>query len=159
MIAYDEWKKLTLSQFWSKKILNGIIRSISEELQEVYDIQQQLRSLTNIDVQQGVNLDNIGDIVCVSREKAQEILLKDEQFEMTDDLYRNVLKFMIALHGSSATYYDIINGIRLIWDVDNVTYSEDRAHPASYTLDLGERDPDDDKTANSRTLTIRAFHR
>ena len=120
MNAYDEWKQLTLSQFWGKRILGGIMRAICEELQEVYEIQQQLRTLTNIDTQEGVNLDHIGDIVCVSREDAQEILLKDESFEMTDELYRNVLKFMIALHGSSATYYDIIDGIWLIWNLENV---------------------------------------
>lgn len=156
MNAYDEWKQLTLSQFWGKRILGGIMRAICEELQEVYEIQQQLRTLTNIDTQEGVNLDHIGDIVCVSREDAQEILLKDESFEMTDELYRNVLKFMIALHGSSATYYDIIDGIRLIWNLENVKYLEKRDQPASYTLDLGERRPSDDNAANSRTLTIKA---
>ena len=156
MIVYDEWKNLTLSQFWGKKVMDGIIRAISEELQEVFDILQQIRTLTDIDKQEGVNLDNIGDIVCVTRDDAREVLLKDEAFEMTDELYRKVLKFMIAMHNSSATYYDIINGLRLIWDLEDVRYSEDRDRPASYTLDLGERDPADDKVVNSRTLTIRA---
>ena len=58
---YEEWKQLTLSQFWGKQKIEGIMRAISEELQEVYEIQQQLRTLTNIDIQEGVNLDNIGD--------------------------------------------------------------------------------------------------
>lgn len=156
MIIYEEWKKATLSQFWGKKILGGIIRAISEELQEVYTIQQQLRSLTDIDAQEGVNLDNIGDIVCLGREDAQEILLKDEAFEMTDELYRKVLKFMIALHSSSATYYDIINGIKLIWNLADVSYSEDRNRPATYILNLGEREIDEDSAVDARTLTIRA---
>ena len=56
---YEEWKQLTLSQFWGKKKIEGIMRAISEELQEVFEIQQQLRTLTNIDTQEGVNLDNI----------------------------------------------------------------------------------------------------
>ena len=156
MIVYDDWKNLTLSQFWGKRVLDGIIRAISEELQEVFDILQQIRTLTDIDKQEGVNLDNIGDIVCVTREDAREVLLKDEAFEMTDELYRKVLKFMIAMHNSSATYYDIANGLRLIWSLEDVRYSEDRERPASYTLDLGERDPDDDKVVRSRTLTILA---
>ena len=78
---YEEWKQLTLSQFWGKKKIEGIMRAISEELQEVFEIQQQLRTLTNIDTQEGVNLDNIGDIVCLSREDAQKILRKDKSFD------------------------------------------------------------------------------
>lgn len=156
MNIYDEWKKLTLSQFWNKKILGGIMRAISEELQEVYAIQQQLRSLTDIETQEGINLDHIGDIVCLSREDAQEILMKDDAFEMTDELYRKVLRFMIALHSSSATYYDIIDGIKLIWNLEGVSYFEDRNRPATYILDLGERDIDEDSAVDARTLTIRA---
>ena len=156
MNMYEEWKELTLSQFWDKKILGAIILAISEELQEVYEIQQQIRTLTDLDLQQGVNLDHNGDIVCTSREDAQEILLKDESFEMTDELYRKVLKFMISLHSSSATYYDIIDGIRLIWNLENVKYSEDRSRPATYILDLGEQNIDDDLVNSSRTMTIKA---
>lgn len=106
---YKEWRQLTLSQFWGKKNIEGIMRAICEELQEVYEIQQQLRTLMDIDTQEGVNLDNIGDIVCLSREDAQKILKKDEAFEMTDKLYRSVLRYMIAMHGSSATYYGFLH--------------------------------------------------
>ena len=35
---YEEWKQLTLSQFWGKKKIEGIMRAISEELQEVFEI-------------------------------------------------------------------------------------------------------------------------
>jgi len=153
---YEEWKQLTLSQFWGKQKIEGIMRAISEELQEVYEIQQQLRTLTNIDIQEGVNLDNIGDIVCLSREDAQKILRKDKSFEMTDELYRKVLKYMIAVHGSAATYYDIVNGIKLIWNLDNVTYVEDRERPATVLLKFPEFSMDDEDPTVDRILLIRA---
>lgn len=152
---YKEWRQLTLSQFWGKKNIEGIMRAICEELQEVYEIQQQLRTLMDIDTQEGVNLDNIGDIVCLSREDAQKILKKDEAFEMTDKLYRSVLRYMIAMHGSSATYYDIVNGIKLIWNVDSVTYTEDRSRPATVLLKLPAATLDDADPAVDRILSVK----
>lgn len=152
---FPEWKRLTLSQFLGKKKLEGIMRAICEELQEVYDIQRQFCSLTNIDAQEGVNLDNIGDIVCLSREDAQKILRKDKSFEMTDALYRNVLKYAIMMHGSNATYYDIMNSIGLIWNLDNVTYYEDRSRPATILLKLPLISLDDVDFSMDRVLSIR----
>lgn len=156
MIVYDELIATTLSQFWDKPVITGILRAIADELQEVYTIQQQLRKLTDIDSQEGVNLDNIGDIVGISRADAQGIILRDDAYEMTDDLYRKMLKYKILLNNSAATYYDIINGIKLIWNVNNVTYIEDREKPATYIISLGEHDISEYDALSARTLTIRA---
>lgn len=78
---YKEWRQLTLSQFWGKKNIEGIMRAICEELQEVYEIQQQLRTLMDIDTQEGVNLDNIGEA------KSLRSNLSDKQDKVPQPLY------------------------------------------------------------------------
>ena len=92
--------------------------------------------LLNIDAQEGVNLDHIGEIVSLSRTEAHEFIVTNEEFEMTDELYRKMLRYKILLNNSNATYYDIMEGVSIIWDTDNVIYREDPSRPATIFLDL-----------------------
>lgn len=156
MNMLNEWMGLTLSQFYGKPVLGGIIRAMSEVLQEVYEEQQELRKLLDIDAMEGSNLDNIGDIVCLSRGDARKIFRRGEGFELTDELYRKALKYKTVLNNSSATYYDIIRGIDLIWNTSDVLYREEKDRPATYILDLMNRSIDDDNALSARTTTIKA---
>lgn len=156
MNILDEWLELTLSQFYGKPILGGVVKAMSEVLQDVYEEQQELRKLLDIDIMEGANLDNIGDIVCLSRGDARKIFRRGEGFELTDELYRKALKYKTILNNSSATYYDIIRGIDLIWNTSDVLYREERDRPATYILDLMNQNIDDDNALSSRTTTIKA---
>ena len=152
---FDEWKYLTLSQFYDKRILMGIIRALSETLDEVYREQQELRMLLNIDAQEGVNLDHIGEIVSLSRTEAHEFIVTNEEFEMTDELYRKMLRYKILLNNSNATYYDIMEGVSIIWDTDNVIYREDPSRPATIFLDLKTVNVDGIDPGIGRILAIK----
>ena len=156
MKVIDEWKNLTLSQFYDKPVLWGIIRAISEIFQAAYEEQQELRNLLEIDSQEGINLDNLGDILCLTRTQAHQILRRSSEFELTDELYRKALKYKIILNNSNATYYDIMEGIRIIWDTDDVVYREDEDYPATYILDLKSNDINATDILESRTMTIKA---
>lgn len=156
MKVIDEWKKLTLSQFYDKPVLWGIIRAISEIFQEAYAEQQELRKLLDIDNQEGINLDYIGDILCLTRTQAHQILRRNNEFELTDELYRRALKYKIILNNSNATYYDIMEGIGIIWNTGDVVYREDENHPATYILDLKSYDINSGDVLESRTMTIKA---
>ena len=156
MKVIDEWKNLTLSQFYDKPVLWGIIRAISEIYQDAYAEQQELRKLLDIDSQEGVNLDHIGDILCLTRTQAHQILRRNNEFELTDELYRKALKYKIILNNSNATYYDIMEGIGIIWNTGDVVYRENENHPATYILDLKSYDINSGDILESRTMTIKA---
>lgn len=152
---YDEWKRLTLSQFYGKKILMGIARAAAEILEQVYEEQQELRTLLDIDAQEGVNLDHLGEIVSINRTEAHEFIVTNEEFEMTDELYRKMLRYKILLNNSNATYYDIMEGVNIIWDTDNVIYRETPERPATIFLDLKTVNVDGIDPGIGRILAIK----
>lgn len=156
MNVLNEWRELTLSQFYGKRVLDGIIRAMSEVLQGVYEEQQELRHLLDIDAMEGANLDIIGDIVCLSRGDARNLFRREEGVMLTDESYRKALKYKIILNNAGATYFDIIRGIDLIWNTSDVLYREERNRSATYILDLMNQDIENDNALSARTTTIKA---
>ena len=51
-----------------------------------------------------------------------------------DEHYRHYIRYKILKNTSICTYYDIIQAIQMLWDVNNIEYFEDPKEPATMTL-------------------------
>ena len=121
-------------QFRHKDNIEVLIQAIAHQLQDVYDFFTDLDINRRIDNAEGVQLDRIGDIVCLSR--AQAGLLTGSPITvpvLNDETYRKYLKYKILLNTSSCTYKDLMNGFSLFLD-DTVYYREDLDKPATIVL-------------------------
>lgn len=152
----ERWMEDVPAQFRNKKNIKILMSAFADELEEVYKMQQQLKQLTDIEKCEGKNLDTIGVITSMARKDAYVLLEKDKDAIVTDENYRNVLRYKILQNTSDGTYKDIVQGIRLLWGDYQVHYREDDRTPATYYLDLGTYPIDDTSALLKRTLTIRA---
>lgn len=153
---FADWLQDLPQQFQGKTNIESLIAAFSRQLEEIQKVFDDLEEKTSIDTAVGENLDMVGDIVCLSRKDAHSYINRDGNFEMTDDLYRKILKFKILKNTSEATYYDIMDGVSLLWNLDNVKYREDKSRPATYILDLQRHPLEGESPIDERVLTIKA---
>lgn len=126
----------TLEQFRDKPNIQVLHNALARQLQEVHDFFLQLKSCRNLDSAIGKQLDGIGDIVCLSREKAGEYAEMFPTGIIGDEEYRALLKSKIIINTNDATYHGIIKSIRSLYGTFPVYYSEDPSLPATMILEL-----------------------
>lgn len=157
MEIVDKWLNDLPQQFQSKKNIEVLIRAFSRQMQEIYDVFDTMELKTSIEGATGVNLDYCGQNVGLTRKQALLYLEKGELYEVTDEIYRNVLKFKILENTCDATYPNIMEGLKLLWGTEDVVYMEDSNRPATYILNIKKQPIEDPDILNNRTLTLRGM--
>lgn len=99
-------------QFKGQPKIEALCNAIGQQMSEVYDFFEQLSTCLNIDSAEGALLDRIGEIVVLSRKEAQELLGKSDA--VTDEEYRQMIKYKIRLNYGDATRKSIINAVKTI---------------------------------------------
>lgn len=123
-----------IEQFRGLPNIAVLNKAVARQLQEVYDFLLQLKTVLLIDASSGKQLDNIGDIVQISRREAAA-LARQSSYSYSDEdaMYRVFLYYKIFLNTAECTYSDIMRSIYMLWDGE-LTYQEDPAEPATIIL-------------------------
>lgn len=133
-----------IEQFKSGENTNALCNAIDKQISDLMAACDQVQLLTNIDAAEGKQLDNIGDILCLTRSQAA-LLCGDTIFfeEMTDEPYRRYLKYKAIRDASDCTYYSLISSLKAILGEDaSIVYSEDADYPATILLDITPNNDD-----------------
>lgn len=154
MSVYEKWIKHIPSQFVGKLNIDAVITAFAIQIEEVKKVNEELMSIVDIDTAFGKNLDMIGDIVNVSRKKAYTLLNAEASIEITDDMYRNVLRFQALKNNSNATYADIMRGLHLLWGNAIIKYEEAVREPASIEISIQDITTDETDPALVKPMVI-----
>lgn len=88
MKIVDSWLNDLPQQFLEKKNIEALIRAFSKQLQEIEDVFDNLKNLTDLDTAAGQNLDMVGTIIPLSRKRKPEYwqvsMLRTLLFPMKD---------------------------------------------------------------------------
>lgn len=115
----DALSRLT-SEFDKSPLLRGFIEAMVTPLESFESEADQLKTQRWIDTAIGEQLDGCGSIVNVLRQGR------------SDDEYRNAIKFQIFVNTSTATPNDLMKGLRLLTNPDDIQYIEQ--YPATAIL-------------------------
>lgn len=155
MKIVDKWLKDLPQQFQGKKRIEVLISAFARQMEEVKKVFDDVNQLTDIDTAHGINLDYVGDIVVLSRKDAQVILRSKMDQELGDELYRQVLRYKAIKNTCDCTYEDIVGTMKLLWDVDYVTYVEKPERPATIFMQMPPFDINISDPVAKRVLAIR----
>lgn len=145
------WIQDMPQQFQGKQNIEILIRALSRQMEEVETVLREINTLTDIDTAHGKNLDGVGDIVCMSRKEAGELVKQRyEEPVISDERYREYLRYKILRNTSDCTYWDIMQALDILWDVTRAAYYERADRPATIfiglpTVDIEEEDPAEGK--------------
>lgn len=154
--VYEEWIASIPSQFRGQPNIESIIKAFSKQMEEVIAVNKQLKEIVDIDTAIGRNLDMIGTIVNASRKEAYILLNRELDTVITDELYRNVLRFQALKNNSNATYADIMKGLHLLWGgAAKIKYAEAVREPASIEISIADITSDETDPALIRPMVIR----
>ena len=156
MKVYDSWVEDIPCQFRGKPNITAIINAFSRQVEELLEVNRQLVELTDLDTAEGKNLDMLGDVVNVSRKDAYVLLNREATVEITDAMYRNVLRFHALKNNSDANYLDIMKGLHLLWSNARIHYAEAVREPASIEVSIEDITTDETDPALVRPMVIRA---
>lgn len=124
-------------QFRGKENLGILVSALGRQLQEVSDFLNSLLLLRQIDMVSGTHLDEIGEIVCLTRMEAALLVGAKIPFDvLSDERYRNYLKYKILLNTSDCTYGSLISAVKMFWKGERVSYREDPDFPATIILTI-----------------------
>lgn len=134
----DDWLKDIPQQFLDKRNIEILVSAFAKQIQELYKVYSDLNLLTDLETAFGVNLDYVGTIIPMSRKDASEIAgVKEHDYIMEDKLYRKYLKYKNLVNTSECTYYDIIEGLKLLLGDDaKISYVEKKEYPATIFIRL-----------------------
>lgn len=122
-------------QFQGKEPIKILVRAFASQLDELSKVFDDLTRLRSVDTAQGKQLDGVGDIVVLTRSDAMRLIKGAITYDIIDDEhYRHYIRYKILKNTSICTYYDIIQAIQMLWDVNNIEYFEDPKEPATMTL-------------------------
>ena len=152
MLIEKTWFEDIPQQFHGKPKIEVLIKAFSRQLDELIKAFDDISNLT-LDNATGANLDHIGTILSLTRKDLHSLLSISD--EINDELYRRVLKYKALKNTGDGTYEDIMSSISLLWNVDNIVYKEDPAHPATVFIDLPQVSLDDFDPVLSKTLAIK----
>ncbi len=99
-----------------------LIRAFVTSMQEIDNVDQDLKNNRSIDTSIGVQLDGLGQILGISR-------LPNE----SDDDYRERLKFQIYINKGNATPEEIITVLKFLTKANKIRYHE--YYPAAFQMD------------------------
>ena len=155
MQILDKWMEDIPQQFLSKHNIEVLIKAFARQLQEVQQVFDDLKTMLSLDTATVENLDHVGTIVSLSRKDAHTILRKAKDTEITDDVYRNVLRYMTLKNSCECTYEDIMESMRLIWNETDISYVEKPERPATIFIMLRNADIDGMDPVLGRVLAIK----
>lgn len=154
-MTLKNWMNDIPQQFLNKKNIEVLIKAFARQMDELYQVHEDLRLSTTLEKATGQSLLYIGDILSTSLKEAQEILMLADNTEITDERYRKVLQYKTLQNNCECTYDDIMESISLLWNTDNIRYKEDPEHPATIYIVLPEVDVDGIDPAVGRVLAIK----
>lgn len=153
----EEWINNIPCQFRNQRNIVALIEAFSKQMDELLEVNSQLVKVVDIDTAQGANLDMLGTIVNVSRKEAHILLNREMSVVITDEMYRNVLRFQALKNNSNATYPDIMKGMYLLWGENaKIRYAEAVREPASIEISIADITTDETDPALIRPMVIRA---
>lgn len=133
----DEWIEDIPQQFQGKKRIEALISAFSKQMEELQQVFTQLDLETDLDSAVGKNLDMVGDIVTLTRKQAGVLAGIDvEDPVISDERYRQFLKYQMLVNTNECTYHDLMDGLALLWNVSPIYYREDEALPAVIILTM-----------------------
>lgn len=153
-ILYN-WLNDLPQQFLEKERIEALIKAFSRQMEEVKKAFDELDSITNIDKATGKNLDMVGSIIPINRTEAYTILRRTKEATVSDDLYRQVLKYKMLKDTSSCTYYDIVESIHMLWNAGDVHYLEKEDSPATIFISINDADLDGTDSLYGRATAIK----
>lgn len=156
MQTAKNWFNDLPQQFHDKHNIEVLITAFSRQLDELLQVFDDLDRKTDIDTAVRTNLDGVGNILCMSRKDATEIVREAMTYEMSDDLYRQVLRYQKMKQTCECTYEDIMGAISLLWDTNNIKYTEDPERPATVLLELPDTSVESMDPATGRILSIKS---
>lgn len=144
MVDYFASLKADLvEQFKGQPNIEAVMEVIAEQLQDVADFYEDLRTQRSISTAVGSQLDGVGDIVVLSRAEAGELSSFVNPGEpINDETYRKYLFYKVLKNTNTCTYPDLIRSFRMFWEKP-LYYHEDPKHPAVMYLDAGILSPED----------------
>lgn len=138
----DAWLRDLPQQFQDKHNIEVLISAFGRQLQEIQQVFDSMNSKLDLDTAVGQNLDYVGTIIPLSRKEAGELAGIQEEPVISDERYRQFLRYKNLVNTSECTYYDLILGMELLWDLDKVHYMEDPDYPATILFETDEMDLD-----------------
>lgn len=149
MAILDKWIEDLPQQFQGKDNIEILIKAFSKQIEELIEVFNQLDTQTDLESAVGKNLDMVGDIVTLTRKEAGILAGIDvEDPVISDERYRQFLKYQMLVNTNECTYKDLMDGLALLWDVSPIYYLEDPALPAVIILTMPFLTP------GGRTVTL-----
>lgn len=153
-ILYN-WLNDLPQQFLEKERIEALIKAFSKQMEEIKKVFDELDSITDIDKATGKNLDMVGSVIPINRTEAYTILRRAKETTVSDDLYRQVLKYKMLKDTSSCTYYDIVESIHMLWNAGDVHYLEKEDSPATIFISINDADLDGSDSLYGRATAIK----
>lgn len=153
MPTADKWLSDLPRQFQGKKNIEILINAFAKQLDELIEVYETLNTKTDIDTATGDTLDMVGSIVNLSRKAACELMLYGDETTITDESYRQALRFMKYQNLGDGTYDSLMEAVEGLFPDYHVRYTEDPDSPASFRLDVEA--PRLEDTSLFRTIPIK----
>lgn len=133
----DKWLQDIPQQFQGKRNIEVLISAFAKQLQELEQVFEDLNTKTDLETATGQNLDMVGTIIPLTRKEAGELAgIGVTDPAISDERYRQFLKYKNLVNTNRCTYYDLMTGLQLLWDVQPVYYIEDPDMPATIILTM-----------------------
>lgn len=132
-MIFEEMERKLPEQFKGKRNISVFLEAVADELEELRTALRGMLEKTAFSAAEGVNLDGIGDIVVLSRESARQLLSGASDL-LTDDYYRNMLRYKAAKNTSICTSEEIISLYKMLYASGRVRYWESPSHPAHFSI-------------------------
>lgn len=154
----DRWLRDLPQQFQGKRNIEILIKAFARQMQELEEVYSDIRNKTDLDYAEGQNLDYVGTIIPLTRKEAGELAgIGDTDPVISDERYRRFLRYQNLVNTNECTYYDIMEGISLLWENPPFIHYEERpGRPATIFLRLPDYSLDDEDAMKSRKLVIRS---
>lgn len=118
-------RKEIYHQYAHSKKLVSLIDGLNEALSPTNDLYSFYKNIYNIDTAFGSGLDIWGDILDIKRSMTLTINHIQQQYTMSDDEYRLILKLKMLKNISDATCESIYNSLSLVFsDYGNIYVSD-----------------------------------
>lgn len=155
MQILKEWLDDVPQQFQGKEKIEVLFNAFAKQMNEVMQVLEDINEKTTLEKAANRNLDYIGDIVTLSRKDAHVILRKGYNTEVTDDVYRKVIRYKALKNTCDCTYDDIMTSMELLWSTDNIRYVENPERPATIYIKMQQLDMDDMDPLFGRILAVK----
>ena len=157
MQILEEWLKDIPQQFLGKKNIEILIKAFARQMQELQQVFDDMRTKLDIDTAEGTNLDYVGTIIPLSRKEAGELAgINVTEPVMSDERYRRYLRYRNLVNTNECTYYDLMDGLSLLWENHpRIQYEERPEYPATIFLEMPSYSLDIEDPTKERTLAIK----